>query len=257
VPQNLDNRGFAASPGHALCGPALNGGCVSASAAKVARPASERPALWDRGVRDDLVRNAFLVPLVTSLMAQLAVSTVVDLGAGSGYLLECLACADPGIRLIAVDRDPGMADWLRHRFAARLDVDVVESDFLLSPPSFAENTRALYVLGYSLLEVEAPMLPRIAHVGGRGDILAIFMPDVFEDVIQTRQMECVMRFQRLGSVSLKKRDRFTGEIYPFHAHRLELLLDTMLTQGHRVISFHRYETPAPTHRHYCVVFERQ
>ena len=59
--------------------------------------------------------------------------TVVDLGSGSGALALALAQEVPGVRVVAVERDPGAIEWTRHNAAARAaagdpPVEVVAGD---------------------------------------------------------------------------------------------------------------------------------
>ncbi len=44
---------------------------------------------------------------------------VVDLGAGSGALALSIAHEHPGVRVVAVERDPGAIEWTRHNATAR------------------------------------------------------------------------------------------------------------------------------------------
>jgi len=52
-------------------------------------------------------------------LAGAANPVVVDLGAGSGALALSIAHEHPGVRVIAVERDPGAIEWTRHNAAAR------------------------------------------------------------------------------------------------------------------------------------------
>jgi release factor glutamine methyltransferase len=66
-------------------------------------------------------------------LAGSAAPVVVDLGSGSGALALSLAHEHPGVRVTAVERDPGAVEWTRHNAAARAaagdtPVDVLTGD---------------------------------------------------------------------------------------------------------------------------------
>ncbi|MCZ2829585.1 peptide chain release factor N(5)-glutamine methyltransferase [Modestobacter sp. VKM Ac-2986] len=56
---------------------------------------------------------------VLERIAGLPAPTVVDLGTGSGAIALAVANEHPGVRVLAVERDPGAIEWTRHNAAAR------------------------------------------------------------------------------------------------------------------------------------------
>ena len=56
---------------------------------------------------------------VLEQLAGVAAPVVVDLGAGSGALALAVAQEHPGVRVTAVEHDPGAIEWTRHNAAAR------------------------------------------------------------------------------------------------------------------------------------------
>jgi release factor glutamine methyltransferase len=66
-------------------------------------------------------------------LAGMPAPVVVDLGAGSGALALSIAHEHPGVRVVAVERDPGAIEWTRHNATARASagdtpVEVVAGD---------------------------------------------------------------------------------------------------------------------------------
>src|SRR5579859_2758908 len=90
----------------------------------------------DRAVRRRVLSQNFLVDrraidaLVTGSGTG-AGDLVVDIGAGNGLISEALARR--GARVLAVERDPALAERLRAKFATWPGVTVVEGDVLKTP----------------------------------------------------------------------------------------------------------------------------
>ena len=90
----------------------------------------------DRAVRRRVLSQNFLVDrrAIESLVDGSGVGEgdlVLDIGAGNGLISGALARR--GARVLAVERDPGLAERLRAKFATWPSVTVVEADVLTTP----------------------------------------------------------------------------------------------------------------------------
>jgi 23S rRNA (adenine-N6)-dimethyltransferase len=90
----------------------------------------------DRAVRRRVLSQNFLVDrrVIEELVGGSGAGPgdlVVDIGAGNGLISEALARR--GARVLAIERDPGLARRLRARFGPESGVTVVEADALETP----------------------------------------------------------------------------------------------------------------------------
>ncbi|GBD43288.1 tRNA1(Val) (adenine(37)-N6)-methyltransferase [bacterium HR40] len=81
---------------------------------------------------------------------------VLDAGAGSGAVSLCLRARVPGLRIVALERDPGLFACLCRnveRNGARAEIEPVQGDLLKPPPTISRQS-------FSLVLTNPPFLPR-------------------------------------------------------------------------------------------------
>ena len=145
----------------------------------------------DRAVRRRVLSQNFLVDrrAIDTLVDGSGVADgdlVIDIGAGNGLISQALARR--GAKVVAIERDPALADRLRARFATWPAVTVVEGDVLTTPlPSepfrvvanipFGITTKILRRLledGGRLIRADVIVQAEVARkrgTGGRGTLL--------------------------------------------------------------------------------------
>jgi 23S rRNA (adenine-N6)-dimethyltransferase len=120
----------------------------------------------DRAVRRRVLSQNFLVDrrAIDTLVDGSGVADgdlVIDIGAGNGLISQALA--HRGAKVVAVERDPALADRLRARFATWPAVTVVEADVLTTPlPS--EPFRVVANIPFG---ITTKILRRLLEDGGR------------------------------------------------------------------------------------------
>jgi hypothetical protein len=90
------------------------------------------------------------------------------------------------------------------------------------------------VITFTLLEIEDidRLCTLLASQMDEGAILSLAMPDAWIDVLEYSRMEpAIIQQYVAGAVAIPKRDKFTGEEYPFRAARMEDLLSRVLAAG--------------------------
>jgi SAM-dependent methyltransferase len=104
-------------------------------------------------------------------------SRVLEVGAGSGTIFECLVEREFAV---ALEIDPGLVSELERRFNARLNIKVVQGN--VNDPAIVERLRALRIdsaLSFNVLEHiedDASALRSIASVLDPGACLAVLVP---------------------------------------------------------------------------------
>jgi 23S rRNA (adenine-N6)-dimethyltransferase len=120
----------------------------------------------DRAVRRRVLSQNFLVDrrAIDTLVDGSGVADgdlVIDIGAGNGLISQALARR--GAKVVAIERDPALADRLRAKFATWPAVTVVEADVLTTPlPS--EPFRVVANIPFG---ITTKILRRLLEDGGR------------------------------------------------------------------------------------------
>jgi|SRR5581483_10895891 len=224
------------------------------------RSSKDQPSslqLWDRGCVHDDARQAFVLPLVRELVNDIKPTMLIDIGARTGYLLWALLISHSltlrAARLIAIDHDHDAVEYMRRRFH-NTHVEVVHAqaeEWVAGDRPDKEKRRALHILAYTALELDKDALCTMFASVSTGDSLVVILPDVAEDVELAGQLS---HFLTVGTVYLRKVDKFTGRVYPFIARRLEIWLPWALESGLCLQRVRSYRT-ARDHRHYAFYFD--
>ncbi|HMJ79384.1 MAG TPA: hypothetical protein VK507_25590 [Iamia sp.] len=205
---------------------------------------SSHANLWDEGCRRDAVRNDFVVPALVEALRHSGHSRVIDLGAGTAYVLSELRRRSNrirGVRFTAVEQEASLCEWLDEAHGREwLDVD--HRNFLDGPRK--PRGPALVISAYSLLEVEGPQLAYLRCSLQFGDTLVVSVATQAAATGQVRRSEVRRPY---------KRDRFTGLWYPLFEHPVGTLLDAFSAFGARLIGSRAVTTASEDH-HSILVF---
>lgn len=82
--------------------------------------------------------------------------TVVEIGAGTGMLTEALA--ERAGRVVSFEIDRSLVEPLRHRFADRPDVEIVEGDFLSTGPAVLGGLDSFKVVSNPPYYISSPII---------------------------------------------------------------------------------------------------
>jgi SAM-dependent methyltransferase len=188
---------------------------------------------WDDGCRNDSRRNAFVIPEVARILAVERPSSVLDVGAGTGYVArEVDRRLDIRPEWVLLDINAGRLDLANRLKPRAMAQRTLESDITTFVASEQRFSAALAT--FTLLEITDV----IAFAGSvwqllvQHGVLIIALPDAWEDVIA----ESVSRPSSIseyinGRTSLNKVDKFTETPYPFEALRIEALIQCFLELG--------------------------
>ncbi len=112
------------------------------------------------------------------------------------------------------------------------------------------------LLTFTLLEFNEHevVLQNAADQVAPGGLLILALPDVWRDALQCAHHGGTAEALLEGSVEIPKVDKFTGKAYPFHAHRPEKVIATILQRG-----FHleRLERGGPIGEAFLLTFRRR
>lgn len=189
-----------------------------------------RAVAWDDGCAQDRVRNEFIIPELTALIATDRPSSILDIGAGTGYISRAVdRQLDYRPKWVLVDLDEDRLQIASERKPANMQMLCVVGDAAVIR-GFEHSFEAA-VISFTLLETEraGAIVAYAASALVSGGMLILAIPDVWVDVLADPQ-KARERAQRLlsGTVSLSKIDKFTGAPYPFHAMRTESLITLVL-----------------------------
>lgn len=211
--------------------------------------------LWDEGCAADEARNQFAIPFLTATIKRSAPTCVIDVGAGSGYVSRRLMgnLDHRNIAWVLVDDDPVACKWLIEAFDRHDGVRIQNSRV---PPLPVNDESTLVVLSYTVLEMSLDELAGLVKSLAPGASLAMILPDVAEDVLQVSP-DPNGPFWLEGSQRLSKTDKFSGDSYPFTAHRFEHLIETLTTSGVVVDRVEQYICNHEAKRHFGIAGRRE
>jgi SAM-dependent methyltransferase len=192
---------------------------------------------WERGSRDDPMRNGFVIPTLARIVSQNHPRTVLDIGAGTGYVarqIDALLDYEPSWTLI--DLNEGRLELAQSHCPDEMKLECFTGNVFDWPWEVGRFDAVL--ITFTLLEI--PDVDRLCglisqHTTG-GALLAVTMPDAWIDVLEhsSTDPEIVRKYVE-GPVEIPKVDKFTGERYPFRAARVEDLIGRILNAGFNLI----------------------
>jgi SAM-dependent methyltransferase len=192
---------------------------------------------WERGSKDDPIRNQFVIPALAGLISKHRPDTILDVGAGTGYVareIDTLLDFEPSWTLIDLNEE-------RLRLAKTHCPDEMKLECLTGNvfdwPWEVGRFDAVLIT-FTLLEIQDVdrLCGLISQHTIKGALLAVTMPDAWIDVLEhvVADPDIVRKYVE-GPVEIPKLDKFTGERYPFRATRIEDLLGRILTAGFELI----------------------
>lgn len=188
---------------------------------------------WEEGSRDDAMRNTFVIPQIACILATRRPQTILDIGAGTGYvarMIDGLLGYQPQWTLVDVNSER-LALAQAHR-PLTMALEAVTGNVFDWP--LGDRRFEAVIITFTLLEIEDidRLCTLLASHMNEGAVLSLAMPDAWIDVLEYSRMEpAIVQRYVAGAVALPKRDKFTGEEYPFRAARIEDLLSRVLRAG--------------------------
>lgn len=189
-------------------------------------------ASWEQGCHDDPVRNEVVVPELVELIERLRPRTIVDLGAGTGYVarkVDAVLGYKPDWTL--VDSDQGRLSISQTRATADMRVAYVEDDItLVAAGKLAGVKFDLVLLCFTMLEftsTRAAFKSAYPLVEDSG-LVVLVLPDPVQELVEDfSTFEGVLS----GRVTASKIDKFTGLEYPFYVSRNEDIISDAIYCG--------------------------
>lgn len=171
---------------------------------------------WDEECAGCTYRNDFIIPALRSFIERHSPTSILDVGAASGYIARNVANSHPGPHWTLLDADPHRIDLARELCAGNFSFEV-GSVFEISLGTFD-----LVLLSNTLLEFELSdnKLARLTQLANPAGWLVAVLPDTSADVVSEwrKGNDCFDAYAR-GNLKLNKEDKFTQAPYPFVAHR--------------------------------------
>lgn len=177
------------------------------------RASAER---WDEHCGACAYRNGFIVPSLRDFISRRAPSSILDVGAATGYIARKVADAHLGTKWTLLDADEHRINLATERCNGNFAFEI-GSVFETALPTFD-----LVLLSNTLLEFElsAEKLTKLTRLANPGGWIVVVLPDTSADVVaEARGGNDLFEAYAGGNLQLKKEDKFTGQPYPFVAHR--------------------------------------
>jgi SAM-dependent methyltransferase len=188
---------------------------------------------WEAGSREDPIRNDFVIPVVARLIKAEHPATILDIGAGTGYVARQI-----DIRLsfrpkwTLIDLNPERLQLAETYRPAEMELERLAGNVFDWPWEVGRFEAVL--ITFTLLEIQDVdrLCSLISAHTTDGALLAVTMPDAWVDVLEYASEDlAVVRRYVDGPVEIPKVDKFTGQQYPFRATRIEDLLGRVLKAG--------------------------
>lgn len=192
---------------------------------------------WEQGSRQDPIRNDFVIPALTRLIERAQPTTILDIGAGTGYVARGVDARLPfRPAWTLVDLNSERLELAMGYRPAEMALECLAGNVFDWPWEVGRFDAVL--ITFTLLEIEdVDRLCRlISEHTSEGALLAVTMPDAWVDVLEHAENDSsVVRRYVEGPVEIPKLDKFTGEQYPFRATRIEDLLGHVLKAGFSLV----------------------
>lgn len=200
---------------------------------------------WELGCRGDEVRNGFVIPELTRIVSAVRPATILDVGAGTGYIArEINHRLDYAPLWTLIDSDPERVAVAKSHSSDLMLQEVLADDVMSLPD--AQKYEAVLVT-FTLLEVAdvAACVAKLRCLMTPFAVLSVVLPDAWVDVLAASALDSTLipRFVT-DRVAIPKNDKFTGKPYPFEAIRTEFLIDMVLRAGFVLVEIRKSNAPA-------------
>lgn len=211
---------------------------------------------WDKGCKNDNVRNHFIIPTLSKLLTESTAQRVLDVGSGTGYIARSIVpLVSHKMKWALLDVDQARVEFTKKHIPTDMEVEIFTGDFL-GKLDLGEPYDFVLLL-FTLLEVNLSrelFLKIKSHVNENGYVV-IAMPDSLEDVLQAAINKPILLTHFLnGECVLEKTDKFTRTKYPFKAHRFEFIVQLMLFAGFSLVKMYSYKNSGK--ETYMIVFRK-
>jgi SAM-dependent methyltransferase len=179
------------------------------------------------------MRNSFVIPQIARIMEAYHPSTILDVGAGTGYVARNVdARLSYRARWTLIDLNEQRLALASALKPSTMTLEAVVGNVFDWP--FGARRFGAIVITFTLLEIEDidRLCTLLASHMDEGAVLSLAMPDAWVDVLEYSYTEpAIIEGYVGGPVVIPKRDKFTGEEYPFRASRIEDLINRVLRAG--------------------------
>jgi len=197
---------------------------------------------WDDGCKTNDVRNVFVIPKMIQLINELKPSRVLDIGTGTGYMAKCIdEKIEVDVEWTLIDQDADRIDFVNKNLPASVNFQALTTNFITD--DVTRHRFDLVLLLFTLLELnlEVGLFSKIQRQTSDNGVVVITMPNILEDVLKAAVEEpSLLTDFAEGRCVLGKIDKFTGEAYPFKAHRFEDIVQLMLHSGFSLEKLYSY-----------------
>ena len=187
---------------------------------------------WDDGCCTCDIRNGFIIPEIAAMLNRQQVTSIVDLGAGTGYIArQIYSLLEHPHTWLLIDKSEARCQVAKAKVGSNADIsircaDIFETDSVGGPET-------IYIFCNTALEMKltGDRLDHLAGLARRSLGMLVSIPDTLSDVLKDTQVEDGFAKFKEGTVELSKTDDFTGDFYPFHAHRPIEIVFQFLQRG--------------------------
>lgn len=210
--------------------------------------------LWDIGSSGDRVRNDFVIPNIARSMERTRPETILDVGSATGQIareIDRKLSFSPHWTL--TDISETRLKYANAQLPSGMSARTIRHDITTSPVEREHYAAALAT--FTLLEIDQiekaiRHLVQSLRIGG---IIYVALPDVWRDALAAKEDYSTLVELLDERTSISKIDKFTGKPYPFHAARLERIIEWFLINGCVLTDL---EKSAPNGEVFLLTFER-
>lgn len=200
---------------------------------------------WERGCQSDVVRNEFVIPELTRIIAAARPATILDVGAGTGYIArEINHRLDYAPLWTLIDCDPERVAVAKSYSSDLMIQEVLQDDVM----SLADTPKfAAIMVTFTLLEIADvdKCVAKLRRLMTPSAILSVVLPDAWVDVLKHAPSDPTLISRFITErVAIPKNDKFTGKPYPFEAIRTEFLINLVLETGFVLVEIRNSSTAA-------------
>lgn len=204
------------------------------------KPKTEK---WDDGCKTHNVRNQFVIPKLVELIDKFKPSRILDIGTGTGYIARSVdESVNVELHWTLIDMDAERINFTESNMPASVNFNTSLIDFTKNEIESGPFDFVLLLFTLLELNLNLELFSKVSKLTSDGGLVVIAMPDSLEDVLKaaTTDPSLLTNFVD-GRCILGKVDKFTGEHYPFKAHRFEYIVQLMLYSSFSLDRMYSYK----------------